>query len=268
MKNNPASSEISNGISATNSSSVLLSSNDSDPSANATKLASTTSNGNILQQPQQKTEKTEKEAEVLSAVPTQLQLKPTSSKGTLPVGIPRLENFLSLRRASRSGLIFTSVSPSKTNEIAILETNPSNAEEIPFGVVAFGKPHVISNSTSTLLIDSTISAPKHSELLPSYADFIQSIILQADRQTPQNSIGFEIFDESLYPLTASRPDRKRVPSVNAVLAFTKDVFKIGQLAPEVLTMSAVSFDCLIFIYFNSFFVRLGLYFTDSKTIGI
>jgi len=103
------------------------------------------------------------------------------------------------------------------------------------------KPHK-SNSTSTLYIDSTISSPKTPELVRCIAEYYQKRILSADKSNVDLRITFEVFDESKHPLTSKKVDTNNVPPVPIVEKYIRDVYKVGQLAPESLIMTVAYLD--------------------------
>jgi len=98
------------------------------------------------------------------------------------------------------------------------------------------KPHK-SNSTSSLFIDSTISSPKTPELLRCLAEYFQKLIQPSDKATKEQRDMFEIFDETKHPLQSKKADTTNVPPLVIVEKYCRDIFKIGQLAPESLIMS-------------------------------
>jgi len=94
-----------------------------------------------------------------------------------------------------------------------------------------------SNSTSTLYIDSTISSPKTPELLKCIAESFHKSILPTEKATLEDRKTFDIFDETKHPLTPKKVDTINVPPLPVVEKYVKDIYKIGQLAPESLIMS-------------------------------
>jgi hypothetical protein len=96
------------------------------------------------------------------------------------------------------------------------------------------------NSTSSLYIDSTISKPKNAELMHCIAVYLVKQINPSSLQTKQDKThqaNWNIFDESVYPLTSKNINTTEIPSVEAVEKLIKSIFKIGQLAPESLIMA-------------------------------
>jgi len=93
------------------------------------------------------------------------------------------------------------------------------------------------NSTSSLYINSTITKPKNAELMHCMAVYLVKMIEQSlnGDGKPVSNI-FETFDEAKHPLTSKVVDVKSVPPVENVEKMIKNVFKIGQLAPESLIM--------------------------------
>jgi hypothetical protein len=98
------------------------------------------------------------------------------------------------------------------------------------------KPHK-SNSTSTLFVDSTISSPKTPELVRCVAEWFQKHILPSDKGTTDMKILFEIWDEGKHPITSKKVDVQNIPPVPLVEKYIRDIFKVGQLAPESLIMA-------------------------------
>lgn len=103
----------------------------------------------------------------------------------------------------------------------------------PFGGTL--RPHK-SSSTSTLFLDSTISSPKNAELMTCVGEYIHSQIRPISEITEKQQKVFEIFDEIAHPLTKMKPQRDVIPPLSAVERLVKDIFKVGQLAPESLIM--------------------------------
>jgi len=99
-----------------------------------------------------------------------------------------------------------------------------------------------SNSTSSLFIDSTISSPKTPELVRCIAEYYQKRILTADKANYEARGTFEIFDEAKHPLTSKKVDTNNVPPVPLVEKYIRDVYKVGQLAPESLIMAVAYLD--------------------------
>lgn len=93
------------------------------------------------------------------------------------------------------------------------------------------------NSTSSLYIDSTITKPKQTELMHCMAMHLVKLIETSHKNNQTtNTHLLEIFDESKHPLTSKVVDTKTVPSPETVEKLIKNIFKIGQLAPETLVM--------------------------------
>jgi hypothetical protein len=93
-----------------------------------------------------------------------------------------------------------------------------------------------SNSTSSLFIDSTISSPKTPELLRCFAEFYFKLIQSPDKANNEEVQTFEIFDERRHPLTSRKVDLVNIPLLLIVEKYIKDIYKVGQLAPEALIM--------------------------------
>jgi len=92
------------------------------------------------------------------------------------------------------------------------------------------------SSTSTLYLDSTISAPKNKELMTAMAELVKAIIHPTDQCTKEEKESFEIFDEEAHPLSKV-VDTKVIPEVVVIEKFIKNIFNIGQLAPESVVMA-------------------------------
>jgi len=103
------------------------------------------------------------------------------------------------------------------------------------------RPHK-SNSTSTLFIDSTISSPKTPELVRCIAEYFTKRISPSDKTSPEERASQEIFDESKYPLTSRKVDVSNSPPLAMVEKYIRDVYKVGQLAPESLIMAVAYID--------------------------
>jgi len=92
------------------------------------------------------------------------------------------------------------------------------------------------NSTSSLYINSTITKPKNAELMHCIAVYVEKTIERNVSEGKTVGTIFEAFDEAKHPLTSKVVDVKTVPSTDMVEKLIKNVFKIGQLAPESLIM--------------------------------
>lgn len=92
------------------------------------------------------------------------------------------------------------------------------------------------SSTSSLFLDSTISKPKNAELVRCISEYFHKIIKPVSSATIDQRKPFEIFDESAHPLTTKIIDHN-IPDQEVIEKFIKNVFKIGQLAPESLIMA-------------------------------
>jgi len=90
------------------------------------------------------------------------------------------------------------------------------------------------NSTSSLYIDSTISKPKNAELMHCMGVYIVKLIEESLQKGPTKI--FDIYEESKHPLTSKVVDVKTLPTNESVEKLIKNIFKIGQLAPESLIM--------------------------------
>jgi len=98
------------------------------------------------------------------------------------------------------------------------------------------KPKKFS-STSSLYVDSTISAPNNAALMRCIAEFfLKSMQLESDIPKERRE-AFEIFDENRHPMTEKKINSKDLTEVEVVEAYIKSIFKIGQLAPESLVMA-------------------------------
>jgi len=93
------------------------------------------------------------------------------------------------------------------------------------------------SSTSSLFLDSTISKPKNAELVHCMAEYFQKTIKPTMSATNDQRKPFEIFDESVHPLTTKIIDNN-IPDIEVIEKFLKNIFKVGQLAPESLIMGA------------------------------
>jgi len=100
------------------------------------------------------------------------------------------------------------------------------------------------SSTSSLFLDSTISKPKNAELVHCMAEYFYSIIKPASSETSDQRKQFEVFDESLHPLVTKIIDNN-IPEVEFVEKFIKNIFKVGQLAPESLIMGVSYVDRIL-----------------------
>jgi hypothetical protein len=93
------------------------------------------------------------------------------------------------------------------------------------------------SSTSSLYVDSTISAPNNAELMHCIAEFFLGLMKPASEISKETREAFEIFDETKHPLTDKKINTTDVPDVSTVESYIKAIFKIGQLAPESLVMA-------------------------------
>jgi len=100
------------------------------------------------------------------------------------------------------------------------------------------------SSTSSLFLDSTISKPKNAELVRCMAEYFYSIIKPASSVTSDQRKTFEVFDESLHPLVTKIIDNN-IPEAEFVEKFIKNIFKVGQLAPESLIMGVSYVDRIL-----------------------
>ena len=99
------------------------------------------------------------------------------------------------------------------------------------------------NSTGTVLINSTISAPNIADLLEACGEFVQKNITTIDHcKTPQEKEEFqemmkkyEIFNEDLHPITKIALD-DTVPTLDQVRRHFTVIYRIAELAPEALVM--------------------------------
>mmetsp|Transcript_5609 Transcript_5609/g.7846 ORF Transcript_5609/g.7846 Transcript_5609/m.7846 type:complete len:275 (-) Transcript_5609:54-878(-) len=98
------------------------------------------------------------------------------------------------------------------------------------------------NSTSTLYIDSTISKPKHSELMRCISEYFLKCMKDGTNVSDAWRDKYQIFDESQHPLTSTHVDTTNLPDIEKVEKHIKSVFKIGQLAHESLIMSVAYLD--------------------------
>jgi len=97
------------------------------------------------------------------------------------------------------------------------------------------------SSTSSLYVDSTISAPNNTALIHCMAEFFLKS-MKPESEVPKESRElFEIFDEIKHPLTEKKLNTTELPDVNTVESYVKSIFKIGQLAPESLVMAVAYF---------------------------
>lgn len=107
-----------------------------------------------------------------------------------------------------------------------------------------------SSSTATLFLDSTIYIPKNNDVITSMAEYFHS---QIKTEFEDGKKQFAIFDERLYPLTSDKHDFKNPPPITTIEKFIKDIFRVGQLAPESLIMAVV--------YINRIQASAGFKFT-------
>jgi len=91
------------------------------------------------------------------------------------------------------------------------------------------------SSTSSLFLDSTISKPKNAELVRCMAEYFHTNIHPSASSTLDQKKAFEVFDETLHPLVSKIVD-SNIPDSATLERFIKNIFKIGQLAPESLLM--------------------------------
>jgi len=94
------------------------------------------------------------------------------------------------------------------------------------------------NSTSSLFIDSTISAPKNPALIRCISEEILTLLGDPLKNPPTDfeKTAFDIFDETKHPITSTHADLKKIPDVANIDDFIKRIFKVGQLAAESLIM--------------------------------
>lgn len=100
------------------------------------------------------------------------------------------------------------------------------------------------SSTSSLFLDSTITKPKNVELVHCMAEYFHKVIRVASSATPDQRKPFEIFDESVHPLVTKVIDNN-LPDLEVIEKFVKNIFKIGQLAPESLVMGVAYVERII-----------------------
>jgi len=105
------------------------------------------------------------------------------------------------------------------------------------------KPQKFS-STSSLFLDSTITKPKNAELVHCMAEHFQNLVRPLSSVTEDQRKSFEVFDESLHPLVTKVIDHN-IPEVETVEKFIKNIFKVGQLAPESLIMGVSYIDRIL-----------------------
>jgi len=91
------------------------------------------------------------------------------------------------------------------------------------------------NSTSSLYIDSTITKPKNAELMHCMGVYIVKLLEDSLQKSTTSNI-FDIYEESKHPLTSKIVDVKTIPTNESIEKLVKNIFKIGQLAPESLIM--------------------------------
>lgn len=96
------------------------------------------------------------------------------------------------------------------------------------------RPHKF-NSTSTLFVDSSISAPKNAELFRCMAEYTRNMIREdSSQEPPEAKKAFDILDERRHPLNSN--NRGEMPTIEEIEKFVYSVHKVGQLAPESLVM--------------------------------
>lgn len=132
----------------------------------------------------------------------------------------------------------------KAQQVAAKSMAVSNGEDpiFPVGwkkkqsmVPPHMRPVTKFSSTSSLFLDSTISKPKNAELVHCMAEYFYKVIKPGSSATTDQKKSYEIFDESLHPLTTKMIDHT-IPDIDVIEKFIKNIFKIGQLAPESLIM--------------------------------
>lgn len=99
-------------------------------------------------------------------------------------------------------------------------------------------PHLMKtkySSTSSLFLDSTISKPKTPELVRCVAEYFVHNMKESMESTPELRKMFDIFDETVHPLVTKVLEAK-IPDVDLVEKYVKNIYKVGQLAPEALVL--------------------------------
>jgi len=126
-------------------------------------------------------------------------------------------------------------------------TSSSKGEEpiYPFGwkkkmIPNHLKPTKFS-STSSLFLDSTISKPRNAELVRCMAEYFHNLIGPTSSATSDQRKNYEVFDETIHPLVTKIIDNN-IPDMEIIEKFIKNIFKIGQLAPESLVMGVAYTD--------------------------
>jgi len=134
---------------------------------------------------------------------------------------------------------------------------PSNGEEpiFPIGwkkkmIPSYMKPTKYS-STSSLFLDSTISKPKNAELVRCMGEYFNKIVKLSSSATGDQKKSYEIFDESLHPLVTKVIDYN-IPELEVIEKFIKNIFKIGQLAPESLVMGVAYVERIVAMGFKMY----------------
>jgi len=138
----------------------------------------------------------------------------------------------------------------KLSEKGQSSSSKSNGEE-PIFPVGWKKKMIPNHmkptkysSTSSLFLDSTISKPKNAELVRCMAEYFNKVIKPASSATSDQKKPYEIFDETIHPLVTKLIDHN-IPDIEAIEKFIKNIFKIGQLAPESLIMGVGYVDRVI-----------------------
>lgn len=102
-----------------------------------------------------------------------------------------------------------------------------------------------SNSTSTLFVNSTLSAPDINQILNCMASAIFYHIESGHRVVESEQVFYEIFDERKHPLEDALVDTTRVPRVKKIYKFLASIFSTENLPAEVAILCLAYVERLI-----------------------
>jgi len=108
-------------------------------------------------------------------------------------------------------------------------------------------PHLMKakySSTSSLFLDSTISKPKTPELVLCVAEYFVHNMKDTSDCTPELRKMFDVFDETIHPLVTKVLECKK-PETVIVEKYVKNIYKVGQLAPEALIMGVAYIERIV-----------------------
>lgn len=92
------------------------------------------------------------------------------------------------------------------------------------------------NSTNTVLVPNTVHAPNLEDLVRCMSSALCYHIERCTTDGKEHKY-YEIFDETLFPLTKARNNTKDIPDVNTVWSFLMPVFTSERLGAEVCIMT-------------------------------